>query len=191
MIFGFNTDVRCGTTVFHVQSEPRYSERLLQTQVFVGGRCIGTRSTSYTSHMCEPGFFEEQLQDMLKGQHRQVVDAAREGRIYELLRETETPSAPPALALEWTNANSAYVSGAVQMHLKVTQAGIASSHARVTSRLGRPGAQASYVQTTTDAQGQATLQMPASVSDLSEAAVVVQATIGGRCVTKKFRLKRA
>ena len=191
MIFGFNTNVSYGATVFHVQSEPRYSERLLQTQVFVGGRCVGTLSTSYASRMCEPGFFEEQLQDMLKGQHRRVMDAAREGRLYDLLREAERPSAPLTLALEWTNANSVFESGAIQMHLKVTQSGISTSQASVSARLSRPGAQRSYAHTTTDAQGQATLQMPADESDLSQAAVLVQATLNGGSVTKKFRLKRA
>ena len=47
MIFGFNTDIKQGDTVYHVQSEARESELLLQTQVFVRGRCIGKRATSY------------------------------------------------------------------------------------------------------------------------------------------------
>jgi len=35
MIFGFNTDVKQGDTVYHVQSEARENELILQTQVFV------------------------------------------------------------------------------------------------------------------------------------------------------------
>jgi hypothetical protein len=35
MIFGFNTDVKHGDTIYHVQSEARESELLLQSQVFV------------------------------------------------------------------------------------------------------------------------------------------------------------
>jgi hypothetical protein len=31
MIFGFNTDVKHGDTIYHVQSEARESEKLLQT----------------------------------------------------------------------------------------------------------------------------------------------------------------
>ena len=34
-------------TVYHVQSEAREGELLLQTQVFVRGRCIGKRASSY------------------------------------------------------------------------------------------------------------------------------------------------
>ena len=203
MIFGFNTDVRYGATIFHVQSEPRYSERLLQTQVFVGGRCIGKLSTSYASHMCEPGFFEEQLQDMLKGQHRAILDAAREGRLYDILRETETPTtpavrsaaesptAPPALALDWVNAKSPYDGIAVQLELKLTQTGDTPEGATVTSRLTRPGTEACYAHATTDQQGFAVLRLPASEADLSEVTLVVQAKRNSSSVTKKFRLKRA
>ena len=49
MIFGFNTDIRHEDTVYHVQSEAREGEQLLQTQVFVQGRCIGKRAVSYAS----------------------------------------------------------------------------------------------------------------------------------------------
>ena len=49
MIFGFNTDVKHGDTIYHVQSEARESELLLQTQVFVRGRCVGKKATSYAA----------------------------------------------------------------------------------------------------------------------------------------------
>lgn len=53
MIFGFNTDIRHEDTVYHVQSEAREGEQLLQTQVFVRGRCIGKRAVSYGSSVEE------------------------------------------------------------------------------------------------------------------------------------------
>ena len=64
MIFGFNTDIRHDETVYHVQSEAREGEQLLQTQVFVRGRCIGTRAISYAS-----GVEEEKLADRNAGQN--------------------------------------------------------------------------------------------------------------------------
>lgn len=81
MIFGFNTDVKHAETVYHVQSEARTSESLLETQVFVKGRCIGTRAVSYADRLQEPGFSEQQIHEMLKEQHRRFVAAAREGQI--------------------------------------------------------------------------------------------------------------
>lgn len=81
MIFGFNTDVKYGDSVYHVQSEARVHDRLLQTQVFVKGRCIGKRATSYAEQFDLPGFSEQYMQMLLKEQHRFIVNAARTGNI--------------------------------------------------------------------------------------------------------------
>lgn len=90
MIFGFNTDVKYADTVYHVQSEARQHELLLQTQVFVKGRCIGKHATSYEERTKEPGFSEEHMHEMLKDQHKHFVTAVREGRIQaELAEEVE------------------------------------------------------------------------------------------------------
>jgi len=59
MIFGFNTDIKQGDTVYHVQSEARESELLLQTQVFVRGRCIGKRASPYGDKLAG-GFTDQQ-----------------------------------------------------------------------------------------------------------------------------------
>ncbi len=98
MIFGFNTDVKFGNTVYHVQSEARKNERLLQSQVFVKGRCIGKRATSYAEKEDEAGLPEEELHELLKQQHRHFVEAVRAGRIEEELdsEPTEVVSAAAA-----------------------------------------------------------------------------------------------
>src|ERR1700722_19120603 len=54
MIFGFNTDIKHDGTVYHVQSEAREHELLLQTQVFVRGRCIGKHAVSYADKATAP-----------------------------------------------------------------------------------------------------------------------------------------
>jgi hypothetical protein len=81
VICGFNTDVKYDSIVYHVQSEARQHELLLQTQVFVKGRCIGKHATSYAARTTEPDFSEEHMQDMLRDQHKHFVNAVREGRI--------------------------------------------------------------------------------------------------------------
>lgn len=104
MIFGFNTDVKYGAAVYHVQSEARENELLLQTQVFVKGRCIGKRATSYAGRMQEPGFSDDQMHELLKDQHRRMVEAVRAGRIEAELGvsgpgvSTATMPAVPAVA---------------------------------------------------------------------------------------------
>ena len=67
MIFGFNTDVKHGDTIYHVQSEAREGELLLQTQVFVRGRCIGKKATSYAASEGQPG--DTQKEQQLREQH--------------------------------------------------------------------------------------------------------------------------
>ena len=96
MIFGFNTDVKFRDTVYHVQSEARQHERLLQSQIFVKGRCIGKRASSYAEQGDQAGFSEEQLHELLKEQHRRLVEAVRAGRVEEEL--DDEPAAAPAPA---------------------------------------------------------------------------------------------
>jgi len=86
MIFGFNTDVRCGDTVYHVQSEAREAALLLQSQVFVKGRCIGKRAVSYAHLAAAEGFSEDQVHAMLKEQHKNVVEELRAGNAEKLFR---------------------------------------------------------------------------------------------------------
>ncbi|MBZ5512738.1 MAG: hypothetical protein LAN70_16445 [Acidobacteriia bacterium] len=102
MIFGFNTDVRFADTVYHVQSEARQHELVLQTLVFVKGRCIGKRTASYAEQTKQPGFSEEHMHEMLKDQHKHFVAAVREGRIEAELGErsehAQAEAPPPAAA---------------------------------------------------------------------------------------------
>lgn len=95
VIFGFNTDVKYGSTVYHVQSEARNHESLLQSQIFVKGRCIGKRATPYPEKEDPAGCSEEKLHELLKQQHRRLVEAARAGRIEEEL-DGEPAAAPVA-----------------------------------------------------------------------------------------------
>src|SRR5207244_13163095 len=111
MIFASNADVKHGDTVYHGQSEARQSEFLFQTQVFVRGRCIGKRATSYADRATDPFFTDKQKEAMLRDQHRYVLDAIREGKLESVLDKRESPEALAAvkeLDLEWANATSVH-----------------------------------------------------------------------------------
>lgn len=92
VIFGFNTDIKHENTVYHVQSEAREGERLLQTQIFVKGRCIGKKAASYAELLGRPEFSEERMHEMLKYQHRTTIDNLRNGRVEEAMNHV-TPLA--------------------------------------------------------------------------------------------------
>jgi hypothetical protein len=111
MIFGFNTDVKHDDTVYHVQSEARENELLLQTQVFVRGRCVGKRAVSYSDKAAESGFTDQQKEQVLRDQHRLVLDSIRDGRLDSVLDKQLSPESLAAikeLDVHWLNAGSVH-----------------------------------------------------------------------------------
>jgi hypothetical protein len=195
MIFGFNTDIRHEDTVYHVQSEAREGEQLLQTQVFVRGRCIGKRAIPYG-----PGAekdFQSNDQDMekrLRELHREAVDAIRDGKLDSILDKRDTQEALAAvkeLDLEWINASSVYSSGALTMQIRVTDGGATVEGARLTLRFARPDAAPYYAQVLTDAKGHAEMSVRVDEKSLNDSSVVVQASFDGRTATRKFQLRAA
>jgi hypothetical protein len=203
MIFGFNTDIRHEDTVYHVQSEAREGEQLLQTQVFVRGRCIGKRAVSYAVNSGEGKAGDantgdqnqdQQREKLLRDLHRQVLDAIREGRLDSVLDKRDTPdtlASVKELDLQWTNAESVHSSGALMMNLKVTEGGAPVPSARLTFRFARPGAAPYYAQVLTDAQGNAEMSVQVDEHALPDSSVLVQASFDGRTATRKFQLRPA
>jgi hypothetical protein len=193
MVFGFNTDVKHNDTIYHVQSEAREGELLLQTQVFVRGRCVGKRAKSYASKAAESGFGDSQKEHELREQHRLVLDAIREGKLESVLDhpETETLASVKELDVEWLNAESIHANRNLTMQLKVTDGGAAASGARLTFRFARPGAAPFYTQTVTDSGGAAEIKIEVEESGLPDSSLLVQANFEGRTATRKFVLRKA
>ena len=205
MIFGFNTDIRHEDTIYHVQSEAREGEHLLQTQVFVRGRCIGKRAVPYGSSAEEGKNPQSNNQDkdkdkdkdrekMLRELHREMLDAIRGGKLDSIFDKRDTPetlAAVKELDLEWTNAGSVHTSGALTMRLRVTEGGATVEGARLTLRFARPDAAPYYAQVLTDAKGSAEMNVQVDEKSLAESSVLVQASFGGRTATRKFNLRNA
>jgi hypothetical protein len=193
MIFGFNTDIKHGDTVYHVQSEAREGELLLQTQVFVRGRCIGKRATSYADKASTPGFTDQQKEQILRDQHRVVLDAVREGKVEDVFdkRETtETLAAIKELDVQWLNSDAVHSDSNLIMRLRVTEGGSAAEGARITVRFSRPDAAPFYTQVTTDSAGSAEMQIESEESSLPDSSILVQASYSGRTATRKFSLRK-
>ena len=192
MIFGFNTDVKHEQTVYHVQSEAREHERLLQTQVFVRGRCIGKLATPYEKAAESDDASEKQLEHSLRAQHKSVLDSIREGRLESVLGrpEQEVPKAASPLKLQWTNADSLHPDDSLMMRIAVSDGGTPVEGAKVTARLQRKQGQPLYCQATTDASGVVELQLGSPDPNLSHSDILVQAAHGGRVVTRKFHLHK-
>ncbi|MGA3105845.1 MAG: hypothetical protein ABSD53_15295 [Terriglobales bacterium] len=193
MIFGFNTDIRHEDTVYHVQSEAREGEQLLQTQVFVKGRCIGKRAVPYGPG-ADKGFQanDPDREKMLRELHREVLDAIRDGKLESIFDKRDTPEALAAvkeLDLQWTNASSVHSGGALTLQIRVTDGGATVEGARLTLRFARPDASPYYAQVLTDPKGNAEMSVQVDEKSLSDSSVLVQANFGGRTATRKFQLR--
>jgi hypothetical protein len=193
MIFGFNTDVKHGDTIYHVQSEAREGEKLLQTQVFVRGRCVGKRATSYANSAAQAGFGDPQKEQQLRDQHRLVLESIKEGNLEGVLdkAESETLAAIKQLDVQWENAASVHANSNLTMQLRVTEAGVSVAGARLTFRFARASAAPFYTQAVTDAAGSAAISVEVEEAALPDASVMVQANHEGRTVTRKFALRKA
>jgi hypothetical protein len=193
MIFGFNTDVKHGDTIYHVQSEAREGERLLQTQVFVRGRCVGKRATSYAGKAGEAQLGDTQKEKQLRDQHRLVLDAIREGKLESVMDrpEPEVLATVKELDVQWLNAGSVHAERNLTMQLKVTEGGSAAAGARLVFRFARPGAAPFYTQAVTDSGGAAEIKIEVEESALPDSSLLVQANFEGRTTTRKFLLHKA
>lgn len=191
MIFGFNTDVKHGDTIYHVQSEAREGEFLLQTQVFVRGRCIGKKATSYAGKSDQ--FADTQKEQQLREQHRLVLDAIREGKLDQALdrAEAETLAAVKELEVLWLNSESVHADRNLTMQLKVTEGGAAAPGARLIFRFARPGASPFYTQAVADSGGAAEIKIEVEEAQLPDSSLLVQANFEGRTATRKFELRKA
>jgi len=200
MIFGFNTDVKVGDTVYHVQSEARKHDQLLQTQVFVRGRCIGKKATSYAEQAPSPDFNDDRMHEMLKAQHKTILQAVRESRVEGMLEKSDSVRiTPPSsntnggeLSLTWDNAHSVYKENNLHLLFTVTEAGKPVTGATLISKFLVANSQEPpiFSQATTDENGSADMKIFLDEAALADAAVLVQATLGEKHATRKFRLHR-
>lgn len=193
MIFGFNTDVKHGDTVYHVQSEARESEKLLQTQVFVRGRCMGKKAISYAESAKQADYGDPQKEQQLRDLHRLVLEAIKDGRLESILdkAEPESLAAIKELDVQWENAASVHANRNLTMQLRVTEGDAAVAGARLTFRFARPDAAPFYTQAVTDSAGSAAIVIEVDESALPDSSVMVQANHEGRTVTRKFALRKA
>lgn len=193
MIFGFNTDIKHEDTIYHVQSEAREGEQLLQTQVFVRGRCIGKHATPYADRSPSQSITDQEKEQILREQHRMVLDAIRDGHLEEVFDKRESPEALATikeLDVLWVNSNSIHSEDKLSMKLRATEAGHGVAGARLTVRLARVSADPFYTQVTTDDSGEAELTFLVEETSLLDSSILVQVNSEGRTATRKFQLRK-
>jgi hypothetical protein len=111
-VFGFNTDIRHGDTVYHVQTEARETEHIVQTAIFVRGRCIDKQESSYAHESASSEFSEASVHQILTRQHKFIVNCIREGKLASLpcMGGERITMPTPASELSDTRANASPLS---------------------------------------------------------------------------------
>jgi hypothetical protein len=92
VITGFNTDIKHGNRVFHVQTEDKGMENpFVESLVYVGGEIIASKKTPYADAI-RSGGGSAGVQEMMESQHRKMIAAVQRGRF-----DTSTGAASKAL----------------------------------------------------------------------------------------------
>jgi hypothetical protein len=84
MITGYNTDVRHGNRVFHVQTEDKgIANPKIETLIYVGGEILDSYRSSYDDLLAAPPVGETAIQGRMDEQHRAVIRDIKNGK-YDL-----------------------------------------------------------------------------------------------------------
>lgn len=88
MISGFNTDIKVGNTVYHVQTEDKgLKSRLILSLVYDKGTILASKRVTYDDLANGP-FDEKELAERVNRQHQLMSAAVKAGRINELKEMT-------------------------------------------------------------------------------------------------------
>lgn len=81
MITGYNTDVRHGEVIFHVQTEDKgLANPYIESLVYVGGQVLASKRASYAEMLAE-GKQEKEIVALMDHQHRTMIAAIRHGKL--------------------------------------------------------------------------------------------------------------
>src|SRR5262245_14622850 len=81
MITGYNTDVRHGEVVFHVQTEDKGTGNpYIESLVYVGGQVLASKRASYADLLAD-GKDEKEIVAFMDHQHRTMIAAIRHGKL--------------------------------------------------------------------------------------------------------------
>jgi hypothetical protein len=208
MLFGHNTDVKAGETVYHVQTEDRgTANALIDTTVYCRGRVLHRRTNNYIDLLPLNPERENLLRKRIDDQHRSVTEEIRTGALHLVppplpvkegpadknkasIATHASPSAPPTLAVELINAKSWLAGKRANLHVTVRnkQNGTGLAGALVTARIDG-AAEVTEFSTETGADGQALLEFDMPRLAGAEPALVIEASRADSKGQLKFQLK--
>jgi hypothetical protein len=198
MLFGHNSNVKVGETVYHVQTEDRgTSHAVIDTMVYHSGRVLHRRANSYADLLPLDPAREEKLKQRVSAQHQAMLEELRSGTLK--LAQHAMPAAPvklsvdgarDSLSLELLNAKT-WLSGkraTLQVLVSQKEGGAAVSGAGVTARIEGAAEPAQYSTATgLDGKAQLAFDMPRLAG--AECALVIEANKGKAQARLHFQLR--
>ena len=176
MIFGFNTDIRVESTVYHVQTELREQDRQLESQVFVSGRCIGKRCAPLPADASE-----EEAQEMARAQHRWVVEAMREGFVDDVINQ----DADESLVVQFLGSQR-ISSKEVVLKFRVLRGGSIAPSVQMVASWKSPSDSGVLAETQTDDAGVAEMRVGLAGEALE---LEIKASLESRETMRRFLVK--
>ena len=177
MSSGFNTDVRVGERVYHIQTEDRGPSRpSIDTAIYDQGRVLHKRSSSYAEFIGTAEFTDEILRQRVEQQHRAVIEDLRSGALTAELAAAVTQQSAAGIQVELLNPQTWLTAGSVSLDLEIL---------RRTDRQPQIGARVEAMiegslenlrhEGTTDDQGRVRIQFPLPLLGKGDLALVIQA----------------
>ena len=163
MIFGFNTDLRVGNAVYHVQTEDRGDVNpVIDTTIYAKGRILHRRVNSYKDFRESPEFNPNALRERLEVQHRAIIDELRSGALVIEAPLAAAPApAPAGIQVQLLNPSSWLSSGTATLKLEVKSKGSGKAVGEAAIHVTVTGAKGPVEFTTiTDSAGHAELAFP-------------------------------
>jgi len=179
MSSGFNTDVRIGDRVFHVQTEDCGPARpVIDTVIYQNGQILHRRASSYEEFLAAPQFSPESLRERVEAHHRSVIESLRAGALdAEIATAIEQSAQTAGIEITLLNPGSWLSAGNVSLSLEIV---------RRSDRQPEPGASVeamiegalreSLYAGTSDEQGRTVIEFPLPPLGKGDLALVIQAT---------------
>lgn len=123
MSSGFNTDVKVGDRVYHVQTEDRGpSHPVIDTAVYHNGRVLHRRSFDYAQCAATPDSPVETLAGRVEEQHRGVIEDLRSGALdAELAAAGAQSNGAGGIQVQLLNPTSWLAGGTVLLDVEVAR----------------------------------------------------------------------
>lgn len=98
MITGFNTDIKHGDKVYHIQTEDKGLQNpYIESLVYVGGEILASKKTGYAEQL-KSGLDEKGIGGLMEQQHRTMIAAIKRGRFDQPADATKSSVPRPTLA---------------------------------------------------------------------------------------------